>query len=153
MEGIMKVENIMVRDVRSILPDIPIGQATEELFRYKISGLPVIDKDGKLVGMFTEKDILRYVLPGYLKQVGSFVYQDDPKIIGSKVKELLRDKKVRDVMREQVVTVGPQASLSEVARTMLTEKVRRIPVVDKQNKVIGIIAREDVVKAFMKAES
>jgi CBS domain-containing protein len=148
----MRVEDVMVREVKSILADIPISQAMEALFKNKISGLPVIDKDKKLVGMFTEKEILKYILPGYLQQVGSFVYQENPKAIGNKVKELLKEKKVSDIMRKQPATVGPQASLSEVARKMLTEKIRRLPVVDKEGKVIGIIAREDVVKAFMKVE-
>lgn len=148
----MKVENVMVRDVKSILPDITVSQALETLSQNKISGLPVIDKDNKLKGMLSEKEILQYILPGYLKKVGSFVYQDNPKVIGNKVKELMQDKKVSDIMRTQIVAVKPDAPLSEVARTMMTEKIRRIPVVDAQEKVIGIIAREDVVRAFMRGE-
>lgn len=148
----MKVENVMVKNVKSVLPDIAVSQALETLLQNKISGLPVIDKDNKLKGMLTEKEILLYILPGYLKKVGSFVYQDNPKVIGNKVKELLQDKKVSDIMRTQIITVKPDAPLSEVARTMMTEKVRRIPVVDDQEKVIGIVAREDVVRAFMRGE-
>ncbi|MFC1646597.1 HPP family protein, partial [Candidatus Omnitrophota bacterium] len=146
----MKVENVMIKNVKSILPDISVKKAMVLLSENKISGLPVIDSEGKLEGMLTEKDILNYILPGYLKKVGSFIYQDNPKAIGNKVKELSQERKVGDIMRRDIITVKPEASLSEVARTMLTERVRRIPVVDKEDKVIGIIAREDVVKAFMK---
>ncbi|MFC1708979.1 HPP family protein [Candidatus Omnitrophota bacterium] len=148
----MKVEDVMVRKVKSVSPDMPISQALDALTQNEISGLPVIDQDNKLVGMLTEKEVLNYILPGYLKKVGSFVYQDNPKVIGNKVKELLQEKKVCEIMRKEVVTVGPDASLSEVARTIMIGKARRVPVVDREDRVVGIIAREDVVKAFMKWE-
>jgi CBS domain-containing protein len=140
----------MVRNVKSILPDISVSQALEFLSEEKISGLPVMDKDNKLVGMFTEKDVIKYILPGYLEKVGVFIYEDNPKAIKNKVKELLNERKVCEVMRREVITVDPDSSLSEVARIMLIGKVRRIPVIDKEGKVVGIIAREDVVKAFIK---
>jgi len=146
----MKVSDIMVVKVKSVLPDTPAGEALEFLSKEKISGLPVIDKDNKLVGMFTEKDVLKYILPGYLDKVGSFVYEDNPRAIRNKVKELLKERKVSDIMREQVIVAAPDASLSEVARIMLTGNARRLPVVDKNRKVMGIIAREDVVKAFIR---
>lgn len=148
----MKVEDAMIRNVKSVLPDTPVGKAWVLLAENEISGLPVIDKENKLVGMFTEKDIIKYVLPGYIEKVGTFIYKDDPKAIKNKVKELLCERKVSDVMRREVVTVGPDASLSEVARIILIERIRRIPVVDKEGKVVGIIARGDIVKAFLKGD-
>jgi CBS domain-containing protein len=146
----MRVKDVMVTEVKSIFPDISVSEALEFLSKEEISGLPVIDKDGKLVGMFTEKDIIKYILPGYLEKVGGFVYEDNPKAIRNKVKELISERKVCEVMRKEVITIGPDSSISEVARIMLIGKVRRIPVVDKEKKVIGIVARGDVVKAFVK---
>jgi len=148
----MKVKDLMTKKVRSILPNIPVNQAVDLLWKNKISGLPVTDEDSKLVGMLTEKDVIKYILPGYLSKVGSFIYEDNPKAIKNKVKELLGERKVCDIMRTEVVILGPEASLSEVARVMLTEKIRRIPIVDSEGRVIGIIAREDVVKAFIKGD-
>ncbi len=148
----MKVQDVMIKKVNSVAPDMPVSEALDLLSRNKISGLPVIDCENKLAGMFTEKEILKYIIPGYIEKVGSFIYQDNPKVVGNKVKELLQDKKVSDVMREKAITVGPDASLSEVARTMMTERVRRILVVDKEEKVIGIISREDLLKAFIKGD-
>ncbi|MDD5291840.1 MAG: CBS domain-containing protein [Candidatus Omnitrophica bacterium] len=146
----MKVSDIMVIKVKSVLPDILVSQALDFLSKEKISGLPVIDKDNKLVGMFTEKDVLKYILPAYLEKVGSFVYEDNPRAIRNKVKELLKEHKVCDIMCKEVITTAPDTSLSEVARIMLTGNARRLPIVDKEKKVVGIIAREDVVKAFIK---
>jgi len=148
----MKVKDIMIKDVKSILPETPVSEALQILSRDKLSGLPIIDNDNKLVGVFTEKDIIKYILPGYVKQVGIFMYQDNPKAMKVKVNELLQERRVSDLMRKEVITIDPEAPLSEAARTMLTQKVRRLPVIEKDGKVIGIIARQDVVRAFIKGE-
>lgn len=148
----MRVKDVMITKVKSLSAGLSVGEALDILLENKISGLPVIDKENKLVGMFTEKSIIRNILPGYLEKVGSFIYQDDPKAIRKKLKELLQSHKVSDIMRKEVITVSPDTSLSEVAHTMLVEKIRRILVVDKEGKVAGIIVREDVLRAFLKEE-
>lgn len=143
----MKVQSVMVREVVSIRPDISARMALEFLFQHQISGLPVIDETEKLVGMFTEKDVLSFVLPSYIEKVGRFIYQDDPKSTKKKFIEL-DTVKVQQIMRKDVVTTTEDTSLCEVARIMLTQKARRLPVLNKDGKVIGIIARCDVVKAL-----
>ncbi|PIP18940.1 MAG: hypothetical protein COT38_00500 [Candidatus Omnitrophica bacterium CG08_land_8_20_14_0_20_41_16] len=143
----MKVRDIMVREVTSINPDDNAQDALMFLFKMRISGLPVIDAAGKLVGMFTEKDILTAVLPSYIEKVGRFVYEEDPKSIKKKFEGLV-NLTVSQLMRKDVVTVDENTSLCEAARLILTQKVRRIPVLNKEKRVIGIIAREDIVKAY-----
>jgi CBS domain-containing protein len=145
----MKVKEIMNRDVSSIRPEDNAEKSLALLFKMKISGLPVIDKEGKLVGMFTEKDILKYALPSYLDKVGKFIYEENPK--ATKIKFMdLRKMEVAQLMRREVVTTEEDTTICEVAKIMLTEKARRLPVLDKSNKVVGIIARNDVLKALAK---
>ena len=145
----MKVSQIMAKDVKSLLPDMSAKEALEIIFSMQMSGLPVIDQQGKLLGMFTEKDILKNILPTYIESVGRFTYADDPKGIKSKVSALVNIK-VKDIMRKEVITVDEDTSLSEVARIMLTQKIRRVHVLNKEGKVVGIVARQDVVKALTK---
>jgi CBS domain-containing protein len=144
----MKVKDIMKREVVSLRPDMSVKNAIGELFKLEISGLPVIDDSGRLLGMFTEKDIIRSILPSYVEKVGSFMYENLPKAINKKISELA-NMNVQDIMRKEVITVGEELSIAEVARIMLTQRLRRIPVV-KEGKVIGIIARGDIVKEFIK---
>jgi len=145
----MKAREIMIRDVKSLFPDMTSREALSLLQKMAISGLPVVDEQGKLVGMFTEKEILAYTLPSYINKVGSFVYEENPKSTRKKLGEL--DKiKVSQLMRKEVVSITEETTLCEVARIMLTQKARRLPVVDKAGKVVGIIARSDVLAAFMK---
>lgn len=145
----MKVREIMIKDVECLSSDASVKEAMDILFTRKISGLPVTDKDGKLVGMFTEKNVLSYLLPSYIEKVGRFIYEENPKATHKKISEL-NNIKVAQLMRKDVVTTQEDVSLCEVARIMLTQRVRRLPVINKENKIIGIIAREDVLKAFNK---
>lgn len=143
----MKVKEIMTKDVKSLSGEETVKDALDIISRLEISGLPVIDKDRNLLGMFTEKDILRIILPGYLTQVGAFVYGDDPKNIKNKFLNL-HNLKVAEAMNKAVEIVKEDTSLSEAARLMLTKNVRRMPVLDADKKVTGIISRYDVLAAL-----
>lgn len=145
----MKVKEVMVKEVDSLSPDISVKEAMDILLKRKISGMPVIDKAGKLAGMFTEKSILSYLLPSYIENVGRFVYEENPKAAKKKLSELCQIK-VSQLMRKEVVTTTEDAALCEAARIMLTQKARRLPVVDKEGRIIGIIAREDILRAMGK---
>lgn len=143
----MKIKEIMTRKVISVKPDDDAKEALRLLFKMQISGLPVIDAEGKLVGMFTEKDVLSYILPSYIEQVGKFVYADNPKSTKKKFTEL--DKiKVSQLMRKEVIIADEDVTLCEVARIMLTQKARRIPVIDKTKKIVGIVSRGDILRTM-----
>lgn len=145
----MKVREIMQEKVVSVKPQDNALEALRQLFKMKISGLPVVDEQGKLQGMFTEKEVLSYVLPSYIEKVGSFVYEENPKATRKKFSELSAIT-VSQVMRKEVITVGEETTLSEAARIMLTKKARRLPVIDKSGRVVGIVARCDVVESLVK---
>ena len=145
----MKAKAVMTKEVVSILPETTAKEAMMLLEKMQISGLPVIDKEGKLAGMFTEKDILTYILPSYIANVGKFIYEENPKSTKRKFSELNKIK-VGQLMRKAVATTTEDTALCEVARIMLTQNARRLPVMDKSAKVVGIIARCDVLKAYSK---
>lgn len=143
----MKVKEIMTRDVTSVLPETNAKEALDLLMKLQISGLPVIDAQGKLAGMFTEKDVLSHILPSYIEKVGRFIYEENPKSTKKKFADL-NNIKISQLMRREVITTTEETTLCEVARIMLTQKARRIPVLDKSGKVVGIVARCDILKAF-----
>lgn len=145
----MKINEIMTRDVKFLSSDMSVAEAIDLLTSQKISGLPVVDDKGQLVGMFTEKSVLKAVLPSYVSQVGHFVYENSPKTVKSKVAQLATARVV-DLMRKEVVKVTEETPVSEVARIMLTQNVRRVPVVDKDGKMVGIAARSDVLEQLLK---
>ncbi len=145
----MQVKEIMTKDVVSVKPDDNAKEALTLLFKMQISGLPVINTQGKLVGMFTEKEVLAKILPSYLEKVGRFMYQENPKAVKQKIRNF-ENMKVKDVMRQEVIAINEDTTLCEVARTMLVQRARRLIVLNKEKAVVGIVARQDVVKALFK---
>lgn len=145
----MKVKEIMTKEIVSVKPEDNAKEALDLLLKMEISGLPVINAQGKLAGMFTEKDVLSHTLPSYIEKVGRFVYEENPKSIKNKFQDL-SNLSVSQLMRCEVITIDEETSLCEVARIMLTQKIRRIPVLDKEKRVVGIVAREDIVKSYAK---
>ncbi|MFA4888600.1 MAG: CBS domain-containing protein [Candidatus Omnitrophota bacterium] len=145
----MKVREVMSCEVKTVPAQMSVQEALQLLFKLEISGLPVVNELGVLAGMFTEKDVLNFILPSYIHKVGRFVYTENPKSIRNKFSQL--DKiKVEKIMRREVVTINEDATLCEAARLMLTQKARRVPVVDKTRKISGIVARCDVLRALAK---
>jgi CBS domain-containing protein len=143
----MKVKEIMSKEIKSLSPEITASEALAMLEEMQISGLPVIDGSNKLVGMFTEKEALTAILPSYIEKVGRFIYEENPKAVKQKA-ALLAKMKVKDIMRRSVITVDENTTLCEVAHIMLTQKARRLPVLNKDKIVVGIISRGDVLKAL-----
>lgn len=143
----MQVREIMTKELIRLKPEDSAHDALNLLFQKEISGLPVIDEAGKLLGMFTEKDILKQILPSYVEKVGRFIYTEDPKYIKKKLQDLMA-MKVSQLMRKEVVTVSEETSLVEIARIMLTQKIRRIPILAADGQVSGIVSRGDIVKAL-----
>ncbi|TRZ50553.1 CBS domain-containing protein [bacterium] len=148
----MKVKEIMTKDVTSIAAETNAKEALDLLQKREISGLPVMDANRKLVGMFTEKEVLSTILPSYIEKVGRFVYMENPKAVRQKARALSTIK-VKDIMRQDVITVDEDTALCEVARLMLTQKARRIPVLNKIREVVGIVSRGDILRALFEEYS
>lgn len=139
-------KNFMSTHIKSLPPEMNAKEALKTLMQSDISGLPVIDESGSLLGVFTEREVLKAILPVYIKQVGTFVYGDTSKAELKKMAELEKFS-VKDLMRKEVPTVEEETSLTEVSKIMLTKSERRI-IVTKDKKVAGVITRYDVVKAL-----
>jgi len=142
----IRIKDIMTKEIKSIPPEMNARKALGLLVKTGMSGFPVIDAKGEAVGVFTEKEILSAILPGYLKAVGSFVYAADSK---AELKKLAGLEKflVKDLMRKEVPTLEEDATLTEASRMMLTKSERRLIVV-KGNIAVGVVTRRDVVTAL-----
>lgn len=143
----MKVRDLMTTDPLTVAPSTLLKEAARTMVRNKVSGLPVL-QDGELVGIVTEGDFLRQ--EANRDQPYRFSLLDalfgempaDPPVVET----------VSEVMTENVVTITAGASIGEAARVMANKKVKRLPVVDDEGALIGIISRADVVNAFTKPD-
>jgi CBS domain-containing protein len=138
----------MSKDIKSIPPDMNAKDALKMLIETNMSGLPVIDKDGRLIGVFTEREILKAILPVYVQQVGTFIYGEDSKSELKKISQLEKFL-VNDLMRKDVPVIDEEASLTEASKMMLVKSERRI-IVMRNNRPVGVVTRCDVVRALAK---
>jgi CBS domain-containing protein len=143
-----RVKDIMSKEMKYVMPEMNAREALKLLLDNDMSGLPVLDGAGNLVGVFTEREILKTILPVYLKDVGSFVYAEEPKSGIRKLASIDRFL-VRDLMRKDFSTIDAESSLMEASRMMLTRSERRLVVISG-GKPAGVITRCDVVRALGK---
>jgi predicted transcriptional regulator len=124
----IQVKDFMTRKLVTFTPNQPIGEVAATLMKKNISGGPVLDENGNLVGIISEGDCLKEIVRGK--------YLNSPNHAGT----------VADHMVKEVLTIGPEVSILELAQRFLNEKVRRFPVM-KDGKLIGQISQRDVLKA------
>jgi CBS domain-containing protein len=142
----MIVKDIMNASVKTANPDTLIKDIASLMCFNKISGVPVIDSNEKLVGVLSEKDILKAMFPD-VEQFMQEGAKPDFESIEADYKTLL-DKKAEDFMTQTVASVDSDMPLLKAASLMCVKKIRRIPVTDSDNKLIGIISIGDVHKAI-----
>ncbi|MBU1227764.1 MAG: CBS domain-containing protein [Actinobacteria bacterium] len=144
----MKVRDIMSTDPISVRGDTLLKEAARIMVRHKVSGLPVIDERGHLIGIVTEDDFLRREasrdLPNRLSLLDALFGDGEPAMPVAET--------VAEVMTTRVVTIGPEAEIGEAARLMASRNVKRLPVVGGDGLVHGIISRADIVNAFTKPD-
>ncbi|MCW9048341.1 MAG: CBS domain-containing protein [Gammaproteobacteria bacterium] len=142
----MIVNDIMNTSVKTANIDTLIQDIASIMCFNKISGVPVIDSDDKLIGVLSEKDILKAMFPdvGQIMQEGGI---PDFESIEADYKGLL-NKKAGELMTQTVASVRAEMPLLKAASMMCVKQIRRIPVTDSDNKLIGIISIGDVHKAI-----
>jgi acetoin utilization protein AcuB len=134
----MKVERWMSSPAITVTPDIPASLALRKMMEYEIRRLPVVDEDGGLVGLVTDRD-LRGIVPPASMPHPSRPYEpaaDDPP--------------VRDAMRKAIAVVTPRDSIRDVARLMHDLRVTGLPVVEGR-RCVGVITVQDLLEVLVAA--
>jgi hypothetical protein len=136
----------MVRAVSSVTLDTPVAEVVELLLRRNVKALPVVDGRRHVVGIITGGDLLAR---GDLGLRLSIQRELDAETLSERLRGLVRGEKVaRDVMTPHVQTVGAEADLTAAIRLMVRREVKRLPVVDREGELIGIVSRTDVLRAM-----
>jgi len=147
----VKVSEIMTQNVVSITVEGTLEDAAKLLLERNISGLPVVDKDGKLAGIITHKDLLYKNMhpdtPAMLEILGGFVYLGGVDRYNNELKKLVSTK-VSDLMTADVITAGVDDTVQSVAKLMVNNGVNRIPIV-KDGQLVGIVSRADIVRSMV----
>lgn len=139
--GIVPVSRIMTKDVVCAKDVDDIGVAVRLLSENNISGLPVVDEDGRVIGVISEADILCTV--GIDR--GNILKDVLRRLLGEPLVCKRKGEKIRDIMSAPPITIRPDSGIGEAARIMTDKRIKRLPVVDDENRLIGIISRADIV--------
>jgi len=118
----MNAKEIMTRDIITVSPSMKIKDLAMTLIKNQISGAPVAGKDGKILGVVSEADII------------------------SK-----KGKDVRAIMSKKVISVSQDATVEEIAQLMTTHSIKRLPVMSG-GSIVGIVSRADIVSAIARGE-
>jgi len=130
--ALCRVKDCMTRELVTARPDMDAHQAKELLLEHQISGMPVVDEAGKLVGVLSERDLLQTLVDAE--------YHELPTAF------------VKDLMSTQPETVGPDMPILEVAELFVHKRFRRLPVVE-DDRLVGQISRRDVLGVIDKMDS
>jgi CBS-domain-containing membrane protein len=147
----LKVKDIMTRELITISPETEIIQATKLLLENRINGIPVTDETGKLVGILCQSDLIaqqkKLPIPSFFTFLDGLITLTSMKQIEKQVQKIAAIT-VAQAMTPNPVTVQPDTDIETVAALMVDRSFHTIPVVDK-GKLVGIVGKEDILKTLI----
>jgi CBS domain-containing protein len=146
------VEQVMTRSVITVTPETPISEVARLLVEHAISGMPVVDRDGRVVGVVSEGDVL-------VKEAGrraparrTLARFRGPDRKASAYRSKVEAATAGEMMTSPALTFEPFRAVRTAAEVMTTNEVNRLPVVDSDGRLLGIVTRADLVRAFVRAD-
>jgi CBS domain-containing protein len=145
------IAEVMTRNPITVTRETSLTEAIKLIAEKRISGLPVVDDQGKLVGVISQTDLMWKETgiepPPYVMFLDSVIYLENPARYEKEVHKAL-GQTVGEVMTTKAISIDPESSVKDAARLMHDKQVRRLPVIDQEGKVVGIITRGDIVRSM-----
>lgn len=146
----LHARDIMTTEVLTVSPETSIEELAKLLENRKIGGVPVVEADGRLVGIITQSDLVERAreleLPPAVNILDFHIYLQIPSHLFRRVEKML-GATVRDCMSPKPLTVAPDTPVSRIAALMAKQKVHTLPVLEKE-KLVGIVGKMDLVRAL-----
>ncbi|AQT75655.1 MULTISPECIES: CBS domain-containing protein [Streptomyces] len=135
----IKVADLMTDEVASVTPATPFKEVAKLLAQYDVSGLPVVDDEDRVVGVVSQTDLLarNTAVPGP----------------GQRIAPPSRAPTTRDLMSAPAVTVRAEETAGAAARLMTLRGIERLPVVDVEDRLVGIVTRRDLLRTFLRPDA
>lgn len=145
-------KDIMTSQVITVDPELPVEKLAALLWEKRISGAPVVDDKGKLVGVVTESDLIdqakKLHIPTAITVLEAVIYLER----SSKVEEELHKmagSTVKDICTPKPATVAPDTPLDEIATIMAEKHLHTLPVMDN-DRLVGVVGKADIIRALIK---
>lgn len=144
----MKVKDAMTKSVRAIAPETSLKDAAANFAEHRIGGSPVVDREGRILGVLTDADILlKERAESPLRGLRSLFHPHEASMLATKVEA----RTVEEAMTAPAITAEAEWPVSEAAEVMLEHGVNRLPVVE-DGRLVGIITRHDLVRLFARSD-
>lgn len=146
----MRISDLMTKAVVTARPDTPLKEVAETLAARRISGLPVVGEEGRVLGVVSEADILvkeRGPEPRHGGVLGWLLGG------GTAEAQRLAARTAGEAMTAPAITIEAEKHVSQAARLMTDERIKRLPVVDPRGALVGIVTRADLVRAFTRSDA
>lgn len=137
----LTVRDVMTQRVYRVYPDTPVRELLELMHRHRLKGVPVVGEKREVLGMVTDRDLLRHLLPTVVR-TGAGERQGGE---AEAAREPVRDTSVREVMSRSVMCISEDQPLAEIASLMVNKDVERFPVVT-EGKLVGFLTRGDILR-------
>jgi CBS domain-containing protein len=144
----MKVKEFMITNVITTSPETSIKDVMEIFVDKKISGVPIVEADGKLAGIVTDGDILRAIKPidPRIENYYTFSMYFEGQDLDNRLKDMADEAILSIARKKDIVTVTPVDEMKTVVQLLAKHHFKKLPVVDERNHVIGVLSRGDVIR-------
>jgi CBS domain-containing protein len=148
----IRARDIMTREVLVVKAEDKVEKAARILLENKISGIPVVDEEDRVIGIISEKDLIikagELKVPFYITLFDSIIFLENTMRFNNNLKKYTASK-VKDAMTTKVVSVDEYEPVTNIVKIMQDKKINRVPVL-RHGKLIGIITRNDILKAMVR---
>ncbi|MBU0481383.1 MAG: CBS domain-containing protein [Proteobacteria bacterium] len=148
----LTAKDIMTKEVISVTPDLAVGKLANLLWEKRISGVPVIDGNGKLLGVVTESDLIdqtkKLHIPTVLTILDSVIFLESPAKMDKEMKKMTGTR-VIDICSGEIISVSEDTPVEEIATIMSDKKIHTLPVV-KKGKVVGVVGKGDIIRTLIR---
>lgn len=140
----MKARDLMRRDLTSVDLDTVVDHVIYLLYQSGLSSLPVLDEDGRVVGVVSERDLIRAVLPGYVHMLQSAAFLPSLDQLSRRLGEI-GGRPVAEFMVHDVIAARPDDNDLYLADLMIRKGLKQIPVLDEEKRLVGVVRRIDLL--------
>ncbi|WP_457574699.1 CBS domain-containing protein [Desulfolithobacter sp.] len=146
----LQAKDIMTREVITVAEDLPVKELAKILSENRISGAPVLDEEGQVVGVVTESDLIdqnkKVHIPTVVAILDSFIFLENPEKMEKDLRKMAGTR-VGDIFTRELIAVTPDTPLDEIATLMSERGVHTLPVMEGDN-LVGVIGKSDIIRTI-----
>jgi len=147
LKGKIHVSDYMRKSVVTLHADSTVREAIKVMIRERTNGVVVLDNKKKVIGILSSWDIIKHIMPDYLEEDKHLAAFESADVFEQRIKAVKEDP-ISKFMTERVVTAKQESTLMEATALLSQHKIRQLPIVDKNGKLVGYINRTDIKLAI-----